>query len=128
MLHPEVSKQELYALIAGADCLVHPSFYEGMPNVVLESLALGRPCLVSDIPVHRELIEEGANGWLFDPLRCDNLSEKMRWIAAHRKQLAEMGDRCCASVQSFSLARKIDGYLGLYGELGDRKRRSSIVS
>ncbi|MCZ6772294.1 MAG: glycosyltransferase family 4 protein [Proteobacteria bacterium] len=128
VLHPEVSKQELYALIAGADCLVHPSLYEGMPNVVLESLALGRPCLVSDIPVHRELIEEGANGWLFDPLRCDNLSEKMRWIAAHRKQLAEMGDRCCASVQRFSLARKIDGYLRLYGELGDRKRPSSSVS
>ncbi len=119
VLHPEVSKEELYNMMANADCLIHPSFLEGMPNVVLESLAMGRPCLVSDIPVHREIINEGVNGWLFDPTQADELSERMIKVATDRGALDRMSEQCRNTARHFTLDRKIDGYAMLYAELGE---------
>ena len=116
-LHHEVSKSELYEMMTDADCIVHPSLSEGMPNVVLEAFALGRPCLASDIPVHRELIEEGANGWLFDPHNANELLEKIRQIIPRRNELSGMEVRCREVAAGFTLSRKVDGYLGIYEQV-----------
>lgn len=113
----EVSKVELYELIAGSHCLVHPSMSEGMPNVVMEALALGRPCLVSDIPVHREIIEESITGWTFDPLSPSDLRRRIDSIVGARYLLARMAKDCRKSAERFSLDLKIDGYLDIYNEL-----------
>jgi glycosyltransferase involved in cell wall biosynthesis len=50
-----------------ATLLVHASSYEGMSNVILEALASGLPVVASRIPGNTELIQDGANGFLFDP-------------------------------------------------------------
>jgi glycosyltransferase involved in cell wall biosynthesis len=54
-------------LIAEHRALIHPSLYEGLPNVVCEALIAGRPVLVSDVCDHGFLVEEGKRGFLFDP-------------------------------------------------------------
>ncbi|RMG45574.1 MAG: glycosyltransferase [Candidatus Dadabacteria bacterium] len=38
--------------------LVHPSLHEGVPNIIMEALGRGVPVIASDIPEHRELLEE----------------------------------------------------------------------
>ena len=43
-----------------AAALVSPAIFEGSPNVVLEGMACGVPLVVSDIPEHRELLEDSA--------------------------------------------------------------------
>ena len=50
-----------YAL---ADCVVLPSYHEGMSNVLLEAAATGRPIITSDIPGCREAVQEGISGML----------------------------------------------------------------
>lgn len=47
--------------------LIHPSLYEGLPNVVCEALAMARPVLVSDVCDHAKLVADGKRGFLFDP-------------------------------------------------------------
>ena len=50
-----------------ATFLIHASVYEGMSNVILEALASGLPVAASRIPGNSELIQDGKNGFLFDP-------------------------------------------------------------
>lgn len=48
----------LWELMQRADALVSLSRYEGCPNVLLEAMACGCPLVVSEIPAHRELLDE----------------------------------------------------------------------
>jgi len=49
---------------AAADCVVLPSWHEGMSNVLLEAAAVGRPVITSDIPGCREAVVDGESGLL----------------------------------------------------------------
>jgi glycosyltransferase involved in cell wall biosynthesis len=62
-----------YAL---ADVLCLPSLREGMPNVVLESLACGRPVVASNVGAVPDLID-GTNGYLVSPGVPGDLAEKL---------------------------------------------------
>lgn len=50
-------RDDVPALLAGADVMLFPSLWEGLPGAVLESLAVGTPVVASDIPAHREIAE-----------------------------------------------------------------------
>lgn len=60
-------RHDIYRFMSDADMLVLPSWWEGMPNVLLEALAIGLPCAVSDIPAHRRIIGATRAALLFDP-------------------------------------------------------------
>lgn len=60
------------------DVLVHPSFVEGLPNVVCEALACGRPVIVSNTLDHPYLVQDGQSGYLFDWQNPSDLAEKIR--------------------------------------------------
>lgn len=49
---------------AAADCIVMPSYHEGMSNVLLEAAAVGRPVITSDIPGCREAVIADESGYL----------------------------------------------------------------
>jgi len=57
---------DLSSLMARADVLVSLSRIEGCPNVVLEAMASGCPLVVSDIPAHREVLDDSC-AWLVPP-------------------------------------------------------------
>lgn len=47
---------DIRPFLAGLDVYLSASTYEGLPNAVLEALASGLPCVLSDIDAHRELV------------------------------------------------------------------------
>jgi glycosyltransferase involved in cell wall biosynthesis len=49
---------DVWSWVRAADVLVSASRFEGMPNAVMEAMALGCPAVVSDIPAHREILDE----------------------------------------------------------------------
>lgn len=61
-----------------AQALVLPSFAEGLPVVIMEALALGRPVITTTIAGIPELVETGVNGWLVVPGSIESLLEAMR--------------------------------------------------
>lgn len=62
--HGKVDDVRKYYEIAHA--IVHPTFHEGMSNVLLETASSGRPIIASNIPGCVEIIDEGVNGFTFD--------------------------------------------------------------
>lgn len=63
---------------AKADCIVMPSYHEGMSNVILEAAAMGRAVITSDIPGCREGVEHGKTGMLCKAKDADSLYLAMK--------------------------------------------------
>ena len=61
--HGRKLQEEVHQLMAQSDCVVLPSWHEGMANVLLEAASTGRIVVASDIPGCREAFEEGQTGF-----------------------------------------------------------------
>ncbi len=74
------------------DCVVLPSYHEGMSNVLLEAAAMSRPLITSDIPGCREAVENGVSGILCRVRDEESLYQAMlRFTQMDRKERAQMG-------------------------------------
>lgn len=62
---------------AASDCIVLPSYHEGMSNVLLEAAAIGRSLITSDIPGCREAVDPGVSGILIKVKNTDSLRDGM---------------------------------------------------
>ena len=83
-----VVKSELLA----ARAMVLPSFAEGLPVVIMEAMALGRPVLTTYIAGIPELVRPGLNGWLFPAGSVPELVAAMQaCLAAPVEELARLG-------------------------------------
>jgi glycosyltransferase involved in cell wall biosynthesis len=78
--HGWASEDEVLRDIVAARALVLPSFAEGLPVVLMEALALGRPVVCTDIAGHAELVENGVSGWLIPAGSLDALCVALREV------------------------------------------------
>ena len=69
---------EVQQHLLASRAMVLPSFAEGLPVVIMEALALGRPVISTYIAGIPELIESGECGWLVSAGSIEALTEKMR--------------------------------------------------
>lgn len=91
--HGSKTQEEVQKIIANCHCLIHPSWHEGMANVILEAAATGRPCLASDIPGCRDAIENGKTGFLFEVKNQLSLASTIiRFIDLSLNQKVKMGE------------------------------------
>lgn len=87
--------------LARADFGVLPSLIEGLSNTLLESMASGLPVVASRVSGSEDLVRDGENGWLFDPLDAPRLAELLREAATmQRERLDAMGSRALADVRA----------------------------
>jgi glycosyltransferase involved in cell wall biosynthesis len=83
-------RRELSELYGAADLLVHPSHSEGSSLVVLEAMAAGVPCLVSDIPVLREMAKGGSTAALFPCGDLDAMTKAISELSSDRDRLTAL--------------------------------------
>jgi glycosyltransferase involved in cell wall biosynthesis len=69
--------QQVQAVLAECRFYVLPSYREGTPRSVLESLATARPVITTDVPGCRETVIHGENGLLVPPQDAEALAEAM---------------------------------------------------
>ena len=85
-------QSDVRPFIACAHCFVLPSYHEGMANANLESAAMGRPVITSDIPGCKEAVIDERSGFLCDVRNTDDLYEKMKkFLHMSRREKEEMG-------------------------------------
>jgi glycosyltransferase involved in cell wall biosynthesis len=56
--------EDVRPAIMAADCVVLPSYREGMPRALLEAAAMARPVIATDVPGCRDAVEDGVTGFL----------------------------------------------------------------
>jgi glycosyltransferase involved in cell wall biosynthesis len=113
-----VGEEELGALYAGCRAAVFPSVYEGFHLAPLDACMLGVPVLASDIPVHREVLQDGAV--YFDVQRPAELEARIRTLLSdrgERERLAVSGKKRAAS---YSWARSAAQVLSVLRRAIDR--------
>jgi glycosyltransferase involved in cell wall biosynthesis len=78
--------------MAAADCVVLPSYREGVPRSLLEAAAIGRPIVTTDAAGCRDAVDDGVNGLLCRVGNADDLAEKLlRMIAMTPEDRELMG-------------------------------------
>lgn len=86
------SGEEVRDYLVGARAMVLPSFAEGLPVVIMEALALGRPVVSTYIAGIPELVVPGESGWLVPAGSVDDLVEAMREVLqAPSAKLEDLG-------------------------------------
>jgi len=81
--------------IAAADCVVLPSYREGVPRTLMEASAMGRPIVATDVPGCREVVADGVNGLLCEVRNAESLAERLAQMldmsGAARRAMGERG-------------------------------------
>lgn len=106
--------QEVRNMIRKSQVLLLPSFAEGLPIVIMEALAVGRPVISTYIAGIPELLDSGC-GWIIPAGSVDDLAEAMRQALASRPtELARLGmtgrARVVADFELNSSARMLLGH------------------
>ncbi len=87
-------QEDVKPFIAKAHCFVLPSYHEGMANTLLESAAMGRPLITSDIPGCREAVADGINGFLCEAKNSKALYDRLEmFIRLSDEDKAGMGQK-----------------------------------
>lgn len=127
--HGWVDKGRLREIYRSADCLVNPSFCEGMPNVVLEAMACGLPVIASSVPGNDTVVRDGETGLLFELDKPDAFQMALREIMTDPVRASKMGQKGRAWVlNDFSWGRVAEAYADLFsgpaGGVAPRRQES----
>lgn len=104
--------------LAAADCVVLPSYREGLPRTLLEGAAMNRPLIATDVAGCRQVVEHGVNGLLCTVGDAGSLAramlEMLRLGAAERSKMGAAGRALVE--RDFSEAKVVSAYLEAVGE------------
>jgi len=112
-----VSGAEKDRALAQSDCLVLPSYAEGLPMAVLEGMAYGLPVIATRIGAIPEAVTEGREGFLVEPGDVKALEDRVAQVAADRELRRLMGQAARAKAEErYSLKAVSDQIFSLYQE------------
>lgn len=108
-------RANVYDYLAHLDAVLMPSFHEGLPYVLLEAMALGRPLLCSRVGGLAETIEDGRTGLLREAGDVASWAQAMALLAADDGLRLRLGEAArSVQRQEYSLERMGGAYLSCY--------------
>lgn len=98
-----------------SDFTVLASYTESFPLTILESAFHGRTVISTDVGGVSKLIEDGVNGYLFEPGNSKALSRRMLELLKDRERTRELGNNLYIKAKSnYSIKNLVQGYLNAY--------------
>jgi len=75
------------------DCLIIPSYWEGLSTVAIEAMALHKPVIAFNVASNSEVVHNRTNGFLAEPFNTDEISNHMLYFIENPNELKNMGDK-----------------------------------
>jgi glycosyltransferase involved in cell wall biosynthesis len=102
-----------WSLMKRAAVMVSVSRFEGAPNSVLEAMAAGCPMVVSDIPAHREILDESSAAFAA-PESADGIAAAIESVLGAPERARERAERARESVRAYSVDAMALRYEAMY--------------
>ena len=85
-------QDNIYEEINKSDCIILPSYREGLPRTLLEAGILKKPAITSNVPGCRDVIDHNYNGLICEPKNALDLANKIEnFINMKESNLKQMG-------------------------------------
>jgi glycosyltransferase involved in cell wall biosynthesis len=115
---PYVPASEIVSMYSALDFLVIPSLFEGMPNVMLESMYLGTINIASDIAAMRDVIQDNYDGFKFFPEDSEDFLKVIKHAySLTDEELTRLKKYAREKAAEYTLERETFSYLNLYNKL-----------
>lgn len=111
-------RKKMRALYSIFDAYISCSQAEGLPNSVMEAMAAGKPCVLSDIPGHSALVENQKNGFLVKLGDYKAFAARLAELSDSRELRLQIKDEARKTVRKkFSLTKRIEKLEKIYTSL-----------
>ena len=110
---PFMDRYELLGYYPACDAIAIPSFYDGMPNVMLEAGALGIPLIASRVDGMKDLLGGGDYSWLFRPGDVADAAQAIKsWATASESDIQQKTRSCRQLIrESYNQEQESANYL-----------------
>lgn len=121
----EIPATKMPGLLRSVDCVVVPSLSEGLPNLLLEAAACGKPAIGTAVGGIPEVIIDKVTGWVIPPNDSNALGQCLLRVAHDRDQLRWMGSEARKNAeQRFDASQYPHALLNLYAAALDSFRKT----
>ncbi|SVA99754.1 uncharacterized protein METZ01_LOCUS152608 [marine metagenome] len=108
-------RKDINFLLENSHLVILPSYREGLPKVLLEAAASGRPVITSNVPGCRDAIKENITGILVPVKDPKALANKIEFLLDNRDLLKKMGKAArMLAEKEFSIEKVVNKHLDLY--------------
>lgn len=106
---------DVKSFIFKSDCIVLPSYREGISMILMESASMSKPLIATNVPGCKDLIDDNKNGYLCEVRNAQDLADKMQKMIKlsedERKVMGQAGRE--KMINEFDEKIVIDKYLGV---------------
>jgi glycosyltransferase involved in cell wall biosynthesis len=111
-------RQEMADLYRGAIGYVHPAHYEGLPTVLLEAMACGKPVVATAVSGALDVVEDSVNGLMVPARTPERLAEKVSMLLEDQGFAERLGCAAHETIQQrYAWPVVASNYLDLYTKI-----------
>ena len=112
-------RKDMPRVLQEAHIVCLPTYYrEGVPRILIEAAACGRPLVATDMPGCRDIVQEGINGLLVPPHDVEKLTAALKLLIGDRDLRMRLGVASRALAEErFALPKVHDQFWQLYSTL-----------
>lgn len=107
-------RSDIKELLSISDCFLFMSKQEGLPRALMEAMAAGLPCIVSDIRGNVDLVVNGKNGFLIKNNNYIEAANKIDYLCNNKKVVEEMIAKNLNDIKDFDVSNIIDAITTIY--------------
>lgn len=122
ILHGKKNKNEVNAWINKSDIFLLTSVYEGIPNVVLEAMAMELPVVTTRSGGVDEVIDHGADGFIAELYNMNEIANFLEQLITNKELAIKMGKEARKKILAdYTIQRQLDVFQKNYSKLLERK-------